>query len=229
MLWADAPRVGARAVSSPPIPAITVASRHHPPSSPPAGEHARIHSKAGAAQGQAGRRGSGSTQGQAGAMQGSAAACCDGSRSLQAILRDHDDRDDGVTVGSGEGRMKMTMKVPEMSCKCPVHPACPPPERRASSPPPFACFPSGLARCLTACHAATGGHCKGVIEKEVAKIEGVATVSADPTSKDVVVSSLSALRAGRGRGGRARRELPICPPCQTSSNARSVSGAMREH
>jgi copper chaperone CopZ len=34
----------------------------------------------------------------------------------------------------------------------------------------------------------TGGHCKGVIEKEVAKIEGVTAVSADPTSKDVVVS-----------------------------------------
>ena len=43
--------------------------------------------------------------------------------------------------------------------------------------------------------AAAGGHCKGVIEKEVAKIAGVATVSADPTSKDVVVCSLPAPRA----------------------------------
>jgi hypothetical protein len=33
----------------------------------------------------------------------------------------------------------------------------------------------------------TGGHCKGVIEKEVGKIEGVSTVAADPTTKDVVV------------------------------------------
>jgi copper chaperone CopZ len=29
--------------------------------------------------------------------------------------------------------------------------------------------------------------CKGVIEKEVGKIEGVVSVSADPASKDVVV------------------------------------------
>ncbi len=86
--------------------------------------------------------------------------------------------------------VKMTMKVPEMSCKCPLLYA------------PLACLPSPRARVAAIAHpglphgtvphsaaaAATGGHCKGVIEKEVAKIEGVITVSADPTSKDVVVS-----------------------------------------
>eukprot|EP00293_Proteomonas_sulcata_P005978 CAMPEP_0184329998 /NCGR_PEP_ID=MMETSP1049-20130417/144448_1 /TAXON_ID=77928 /ORGANISM="Proteomonas sulcata, Strain CCMP704" /LENGTH=72 /DNA_ID=CAMNT_0026652401 /DNA_START=497 /DNA_END=715 /DNA_ORIENTATION=+ len=33
----------------------------------------------------------------------------------------------------------------------------------------------------------TCGHCKAAIEKEVAKVEGVKTVSADPASKDVVI------------------------------------------
>eukprot|EP00290_Baffinella_frigidus_P058417 CAMPEP_0180366104 /NCGR_PEP_ID=MMETSP0989-20121125/15872_1 /TAXON_ID=697907 /ORGANISM="non described non described, Strain CCMP2293" /LENGTH=65 /DNA_ID=CAMNT_0022359567 /DNA_START=292 /DNA_END=489 /DNA_ORIENTATION=- len=31
------------------------------------------------------------------------------------------------------------------------------------------------------------GHCKGVIEKEVGKMDGVKSVSADPSSKDVVI------------------------------------------
>ena len=54
---------------------------------------------------------------------------------------------------------------------------------------------AGASRGGPSCAAAAGGHCKGVIEKEVAKIAGVATVSADPTSKDVVVCSLPAPRA----------------------------------
>jgi copper chaperone CopZ len=33
----------------------------------------------------------------------------------------------------------------------------------------------------------TGGHCKGAIEKEVGKLEGVTSVLADPASKDVMV------------------------------------------
>ena len=33
----------------------------------------------------------------------------------------------------------------------------------------------------------TGGHCKGAIEKEVSKLDGVTNVLADPASKDVVV------------------------------------------
>ena len=100
---------------------------------------------------------------------------------------------------------KMTMKVPEMSCKffvartpeldlhagtaCPVagedcararammrafsvRPCLPPP------PPLYAWLHTRMF---------TGGHCKGAIEKEVSKLDGVTNVLADPASKDVVV------------------------------------------
>ena len=92
--------------------------------------------------------------------------------------------------------VKMTMKVPEMSCKFPLlwaSIACK--GARLSSPRARVAaiaHPSAVCRTVfpphSAAAAATGGHCKGVIEKEVAKIEGVTAVSADPTSKDVVVS-----------------------------------------
>ena len=96
--------------------------------------------------------------------------------------------------------VKMTMKVPEMSCKFPplyASIACkgarlPSPRPRVAAiahPAPYAvCNTARFGSPHSAAAAVTGGHCKGVIEKEVAKIEGVITVSADPTSKDVVVS-----------------------------------------
>ena len=39
------------------------------------------------------------------------------------------------------------------------------------------------------------GHCKAAIEKEVGKIEGVKSVVAEPTTKEVVVSPNKILRS----------------------------------
>lgn len=76
----------------------------------------------------------------------------------------------------------MTMKAPEMSCK--DHAAC------CANPvahPICARKCNKALRCALTGPDVPGGHCKGVIEKEVGKIEGVSSVSADPTTKDVVV------------------------------------------
>ena len=70
---------------------------------------------------------------------------------------------------------KMTMKVPEMSCAYQA-------VNCSKLCPSFPCSDTDRYR--------TGGHCKGVIEKEVGKIEGVSSVSADPGTKDVLVRLL---------------------------------------